>query len=111
MAFEKLEYETIVIKAVNDLKKKHFGGTDIVFHFNEMKKSEGFFKAFVDPVIRDAFWKEYVDTIDQLPMEILGVYFDSKKMSRLFHESKYNNYEIGFTMLLDSFMHYLVEKE
>lgn len=33
-------YEDIFIQQINQLKKKHFGTTDVIFHFTDMKKNK-----------------------------------------------------------------------
>jgi hypothetical protein len=110
-AFMRKDYEDIVIPKVNSLKNKYFQTTDIVFHFYEMKKSTGQFKIFTDQSTRESFWKDYVTLITELPMSVLGVYFDSRIMSACFPYSKYDNYELGFSSLVDNIMHFLVNND
>lgn len=54
---------------------------------------------------------DYVALVSNASFDILGIYFDEKKMDYLQHGKQKNNYNIGFYALLDNFMHYLVEKD
>lgn len=111
IAVERVYYEKIFIKEVSDLKIKHFGKSDIIFHFSDMKKNRGIFSCLQNATLRNNFWMDYVALVSNASFDILGIYFDEKKMDYLQHGKQKNNYNIGFYALLDNFMHYLVEKD
>lgn len=111
IAVERVYYEKTFIKEVSDLKIKHFGKSDIIFHFSDMKKNRGIFSCLQNATLRNNFWMDYVALVSNASFDILGIYFDEKKMDYLQHGKQKNNYNIGFYALLDNFMHYLVEKD
>lgn len=108
---ERTYYESTLTNEVSKLKVKHFGKSDIIFHFSDMKKNRGDFSILQDTTLRNSFWKDYVALINNASFDILGIYFDDKKMNYLQHGKHRNNYNIGFYALLDNFMHYLTEKD
>lgn len=103
-------YEEILIGHINDLKKKHFGITDIIFHFTDMKKNRRNFSVLIDETKRNSFWKDFIDIIDSTPMDIIGIYFNNNEMSQLYAGNSRSNYDIGFYALLDNYVHYLKSK-
>lgn len=108
---EREYYEKTLIKDVNTLKIKHFGRSDIVFHFSDMKKNRNEFSVFINEEKRNNFWTDYVNLLNVANFNILGIYFDDKKMNRLQYGTSKNNYNIGFYALLDNFMHYLKDND
>ena len=111
IAVERTYYEKLLIKNINDLKIKHFGKSDVIFHFSDMKKNRGEFSVLLDEARRKNFWEEYVYLLNNSDFDILGVYFDDEKMKHLQHGKSKTNYNIGFHALLDNFMHYLIDKD
>ena len=75
IAVERLYYEKTLIHDVNALKIKHFGKSDIVFHFSDMKKNRGGFSALQDTTLRNSFWQDYVNLLSNASFDILGIYF------------------------------------
>lgn len=108
---EREYYEKTLVKDVNDLKIKHFGKSDVIFHFSDMKKNRNDFSILIDEEKRNNFWMDYTQLLKNLTFDIIGIYFDYYKMSKLQHGKSKNNYNIGFYMILDNFMHYLKEKD
>lgn len=107
MVVEREYYEKVLVRNVNVLKIKHFGRSDIIFHFSDMKKNRNDFSIFISEEKRDNFWTDYVKLLNDAKFNILGIYFDDKKMNELQYGVSKNNYNIGFYALLDNFMHYL----
>lgn len=108
---EREYYEKILIKDVNALKNKHFGKSDVIFHFSDMKKNRNDFTIFINEEKRKDFWIDYIKLLGNAKFDIIGIYFDDKKMQKLQHGSAKNNYNIGFYALLDNFMHYLKDHD
>lgn len=111
MVIEREYYEKILIKDVNNLKIKHFGRSDIIFHFSDMKKNRNEFSIFINEEKRNNFWADYVKLLSVADFNIIGIYFDDKKMRQLQYGASKNNYNIGFYSLLDNFMHYLKDND
>ena len=108
---EREYYEKILVKDVNNLKIKHLGKSDIIFHFSDMKKNRNDFSIFINEEKRNDFWTDYVQLLKGANFDIIGVYFNDEKMSQLQHGTSKGNYNIGFYALLDNFMHYLKDQE
>ncbi|MCI9141749.1 MAG: DUF3800 domain-containing protein [Lachnospiraceae bacterium] len=89
---ERTYYEKTLIKDVTNLKISHFGKSDIIFHFSDMKKNRGNFSILQNTTLRNKFWKDYVALIANASFDILGIYFDDNKMSYLQHGKQKNNY-------------------
>ena len=103
-------YEDTFIPQINALKQKHFGKTDIVFHFSDMKKNRKEFSILQDEEKRNSFWKEFVELIDNSPIDVIGIYFNEQLMTELYNGNSHSNYDIGFYSLLDNYVHYLKSK-
>lgn len=104
-------YEDVFIDQINSLKQKHFGKTDLIFHFTDMKKNRKEFNVLQDEEKRNSFWNEFVGIIKDAPIDILGVYFNDEAMSKLYEGNSHSNYDIGFYALLDNYVHYLKSKD
>lgn len=100
-------YEDVVTQEINDLKKKHFNLTDVIFHYSEMNKKKGIFKIFKDGETRKNFWIDYSSVIRKLDFTSIGVYFDQSKMAKLYGSETVKCYNIAFVELLKSYLHYL----
>lgn len=111
VSIQRKYYEDVFIPQINSLKKKHFGKTDIVFHFTDMKKNRKDFSILQDETKRNLFWDEFVEIIKNSPIDILGVYFNDTSMSKLYSGNSHSNYDIGFYALLDNYVHYLKTKD
>lgn len=103
-------YEKVFIQQINALKQKHFGRTDIIFHFTDMKKNRKDFALLLDENKRNSFWNELVQILNSSPIDILGIYFNNDDMTKLYNGSTYSNYDMGFYALLDNYVHYLKHK-
>ena len=77
---EREYYEKVLVKDVSKLKIKHFGKSDVIFHFSDMKKNRDEFSILLDEEKRNSFWTDYVKLIKDADYDIIGVYFDDKKM-------------------------------
>lgn len=108
---EREYYEKCLVKDVCNLKIKHFQNSDVIFHFSDMKKNRNDFSILLNEEKRNNFWEDYIKLLKDAEFDIIGIYFDDKKMSRLQYGNSKNNYNIGFYALLDNFMHYLKEKD
>lgn len=108
---EREYYEKVLVKDVSNLKINHFGKSDVIFHFSDMKKNHKDFSILLDEEKREKFWTDYINLIKDAKFDIIGIYFDNKKMEQLQFGSSKNNYNIGFYALLDNFMHYLKDKD
>lgn len=104
---ERKYYENTLIKDMNDLKLKYFNRTDVVFHFSEMKKNKNIFSIFQDVNVRTNFWNEYVEFLNNIPMEIIGVYYNQSDMKKLYSGNSHSAYDIGFCGIIDNFLHFL----
>ena len=73
-------YENTLMQQINQLKKKHFGKTDIIFHFADMKKNRNEFAIFQDKNKRESFWNEFIEIIKVSNIDIIGIYFNNDKV-------------------------------
>lgn len=110
LIIKRCDYEDILVPQINELKQKHFGKTDIVFHYTDMKNNKGEFASFVDSTIRNKFWTDFVNIIKSIDFTTIGVYFDQTMMKELYDNSGTTNYDIAYRHLLENYMHFLKEK-
>lgn len=108
---KRCDYENILVPKINELKQKHFGKTDIIFHYTDMKNNKGDFKSFKDSNVRNKFWTEFVNIIKTIDFTTIGVYFDQNMMKELYKNSGTTNYDIAYRHLLENYMHFLKEKD
>lgn len=111
ISIERNYYEDIFVKNVNELKKRHFNRTDIIFHFSDMKKNRKEFNNLQDANKRDSFWNDLVNLIESTPFDVIGIYFNNNMMSKLYSDNSHSNYDVGFYALLDNYVHYLKNKK
>jgi len=111
IVIERTHYETVLIQEINNLKNHYFNTSNIIFHFSDMKKNRNKFSILQDEKTRNNFWNDYISLIKNTSFDILGIYFNDAKMTHLQHGKQKNNYNIGFYLLLDSFMHYLIDND
>lgn len=111
ISVEREYYERTLSKDVSNLKMKHFGKSDVIFHFSDMKKNRNDFSVLQDENTRKKFWEDYINLLHDAQFDIIGIYFNDEKMSQLQHGKSKNNYNIGFYALLDIYMHYLTDKD
>lgn len=111
ISIERNYYEDTFVPAVNALKKKHFGKTDVIFHFADMKKNKKAFEILLDTKKRDDFWNDFTSLIKESQIDIIGIYFNDAMMSNIYCGNPHSNYDVGFCVLLDNYMHYLKSKQ
>lgn len=100
-------YEDVIIPKVNNIKKKYFNGTDVIFHYSDMNNKKGVFSLFEDGKLRDDFWKEYSNLISSLDFVSIGVYFDQSQMTKLYKTKAIKCYDIAFIEILRNYLHFL----
>lgn len=76
-----------------------------------MNKKEERYSIFLDPNIRTAFWREYVNLAKTFSFTTLGVYFDQKQISNLFKTKQINFYNIAFVEIIRNYIHFLKEND
>ena len=111
IAVKREHYENAIIPQINALKKKYFSDTDVIFHASAMNKKEERYSIFLDPNIRTAFWREYVNLAKTFSFTTLGVYFDQKQISNLFKTKQINFYNIAFVEIIRNYIHFLKEND
>lgn len=111
LILKRCDYEDVLVPKINDLKQKHLGRTDVIFHYTDMKNNNGAFSKFQDSSIRNKFWTDFVNTIKVIDFTTIGVYFDQNLMTELYKNSGTTNYDIAYRHLLENYMHFLKEHE
>ena len=109
LIIKRCEYEDVLVPKINELKLRHFGRTDIIFHYTDMKNNKGEFSSFVDSNIRNKFWTDFVNVIKPINFNTIGVYFDQTLMTNLYKYSGASNYDIAYRYILENYMHFLKE--
>lgn len=111
LIIKRCDYEDVLVPKINELKQKHFGKTDVILHYTDMKNNKGDFSTFVDSHVRNKFWTEFVNIIKSIDFTTIGVYFDQNMMNELYKKSGTTNYDIAYRHLLENYMHFLKEKD
>lgn len=111
LIIKRSDYESILVPKINELKQKHFGKTDVIFHYTDMKNNRGDFVTFVDSTTRNKFWTEFIKIIKQIDFTTMGVYFDQNMMKELYGSGGTTNYDIAYRHLLENYMHFLKEND
>ena len=101
------EYTDTLIPEINSLKEKHFGNTEVVFHYTDMKSNKGDFSKLQDAAIRNSFWGDFVSVFSKLNVTVIGVYYNENLMKGVFGKGGITNYDIAFRYLLENYLHYL----
>jgi hypothetical protein len=106
-AISREDYEGTLIPSINKFKISHFGNTDVIFHFAEMKKGSGEFSHFADAAIRTKFWSELYNLLKGMPLVTFGCYFDSDKMKTIYPDRATTLYDIALHYIVENYVHYL----
>jgi len=101
------EYTDVLVPAINALKKKHFGSTEVVFHYTDMKSNKGDFSVLQDATVRNGFWGDFVGVFSKFDISIIGVYYNENLMKGSFGKGGVTNYDIAFRYLLENYLHFL----
>lgn len=110
LIIKRCDYEDVLVPKINELKKKYFGKTDIIFHYTDMKYNKRDFTSFRDSTVRNQFWTEFVNIIKTIDFTTIGVYFNQNMMKELYKDSGTRSYDIAYRHLLENYMHFLKEK-
>lgn len=108
--FKRSEYEDTIVSKVNELKNKHFGRTDIIFHYTDMKNNKREFEIFQDNNIRNKFYMDLVKLFKNCDCTILSTYFNKSNMKQLFGKCAISDYDVAFKHILENYTHYLRNK-
>lgn len=109
MIIKRSEYEDILTKKINELKKKHFNSSDIVFHYTEMKNNKNDFKIFKDAIIRNKFYVDFVNILKASNITIISAYFNKEYMKESYGKCAVSDYDVAFKSVLENFLQFLVE--
>lgn len=109
MIIKRSEYEDILTKKINELKKKHFNSSDIVFHYTEMKNNKNDFKIFKDAIIRNKFYVDFVNILKASNITIISAYFNKEHMKESYGKCAVSDYDVAFKSVLENFLQFLVE--
>lgn len=102
-------YTEQMIPKIDDLKNKHFGSSDVVFHYTDMKNNKGKFAVLTDAQKRNDFYNDYRTLINGLDITTFGIYYDQNMMQSLYNKKSNGHYNIGFIKLIENYIHFLVE--
>lgn len=100
-------YEDQMIDDINELKKKHFADTSIIFHYTEMKKNKGTFQVLKDGAIRTNFWNDFNNTLRNIDFTTLGVYIEMDKFKEIYNFKNNRHYEYAFVHIVNNFILFL----
>lgn len=101
------DYENIIIKNVNLLKKKHFNNNNIVFHYTEMKNNNGEFNILKEARVRNNFYVDFVNLLRNSNIAIISTYFDKAHMIKTYGKCAVSDYDVAFKTLLENYVHFL----
>lgn len=111
VCFKRNYYEDVVVKEINELKKRHFENCDVIFHYSDMNNKKREFKIFKEKKVRQKFWTDYVNTVRKMNFVSFGVYFDQDKMKEIYNNGTNGIYDLTFVALLKNYLHYLLSVE
>lgn len=104
------DYENIIIKNVNLLKKKHFNDSNIVFHYTDMKNNNREFSILKDAIVRNKFYMDFVNLLRNSNITIISTYFNKKHMIKTYGKCAVSDYDVAFKTLLENYVHFLSKK-
>lgn len=107
ISFKRSYYEDFITKEINELKKRHFNNTDVIFHYSDMNNKKREFEIFKDTKIRQRFWNDYSCTVKKMDFVSFGVYFNQDDIKNIYNNGSYGFYNIAFIALLKNYLHYL----
>ena len=109
MIIKRSEYEDTLTKKINELKKKHFNSSDIVFHYTDMKNNKNDFKMFKEATIRNKFYVDFVNILRVSNITIISAYFNKEHMKESYGKCAVSDYDVAFKSVLENFLQFLVE--
>ena len=107
VCFKRFYYETTVVKEINELKRRHFKTTSIIFHYSDMNNKKNGFENFNHLNVRESFWTDYSQVLTKLEFTTFGVYYNQSDMKKIYGKGRTSNYDIAFVALLKNYLHFL----
>jgi hypothetical protein len=107
--FDKLEYSTLIVPAVQKLKFKYWGHDCVILHGHEIRKRHGDFNILLNSDRREAFLSELSAIIDQMPMTIIAAAIDKSRHVKQYTDPA-NPYEIALAFCMERLQWWLKEQ-
>ncbi len=107
--FEKRDYVTNVVPALQSFKLKWFGHDMVVLHEREMRKQLAPFKFLETRARRDAFMADLDSVVAQAPMTIVAAVIDKRKLNLRYSDPS-NPYELALTFCMERLWSHIVER-
>ena len=98
--FEKRDYVTNVVPALQNFKLKWFGHDMIVLHEREMRKQLAPFKFLENRARRDAFMADLDSIVAHAPMTIIAAVIDKRRLNLRYSDPS-NPYELALTFCME----------
>lgn len=99
-------YSKTVEPAVNTLKQKHFGRTDIIFRSYDIRKQKNDFASLVDKRRREAFYNDLNALLSSLEFTIIAAAINKKLLKDQYVDPD-NPYHLCFRFILERSVMYL----
>ena len=78
--FEGTDYDSVVVPAIRDLKRRHLGDESIVLHERDIRRNDGQFAVIGGKGRRERFERELVAILESLPFTIIAVVIDKVRL-------------------------------
>lgn len=103
------DYENILIPKINKIKKEIFDDQSVIFHYNDIKRNKGAFSILKNAELRNKFWQNIKNALNEIDFNVFGVYFEKETMTKVFGNGATTQYDIAFKHLLDNYAHFCIE--
>lgn len=101
-------HDEILTPAIDALKVKYFGSTNIVLHRREIISAEGPFSCLSDDKVRDAFNAELLCIIRDTPYRVVSTVIDKHKLvSKYGEENTYDPYALALEILMQRYHYWM----
>ena len=107
--FDKQEYSTLIVPAIQKLKFKYWGHDGVILHGHEIRKRHGDFNVLLNSDRREAFLAELSTIIEQMPMTVIAAAIDKSRHVKQYTDPA-NPYEIALAFCMERLQWWLKEQ-
>lgn len=102
----KIDYETLR-ESFNQIKKKLWGDSKVIFHSRDIRKCEKEFKILLDNNVKANFYKELDKTISDSNYTVISSIIDKERYIKKYGKLRNDVYEIALSFIIERTIFFL----
>jgi len=94
-------------RRVNRLKQRYFGTTQVILHSRDIRKCEGSFQVLFDLHVKEQFYKDLNQIMDESEYCLLGSGIHKEKLIRKYGKGARDPYSLSLSFIIERLIFYL----